>query len=549
MATKDKRSSPPNHPPVPFQEKRVANWGSILASVKDQLPSLDSDSSSSDCEDEELFIFQRDEATLIPDLSEELADLSPDDLDVQQRQETIKKLREARIGGQKFSAIPQKDIIQPLKIGWPSQDSKVADALLRIPEETPKWQKGDSLEFSERSTVQDLTGGPQGEDVATQSWERGQAADHFCFDISPLTEDTESLNWKATRRERKKMIKTTILHKETLKPSLGALEKPEFTKCLPYKSVDDQVEQSTGSEEEQEAMSDKKTKGLTLLSFQELNQLDLDRILRSLKEREDWGDHSGRPSCPAADPPRSQERVAAKSQDELMEQLVNLCAKQSKAMSSCYMEPTDKLCSSKELHVRRSRGDSFLPAWPRQGLHEGLNPRGRPEPPTVFIDLRTSLLQKSEQDHQEPGKDPSSSNCSGDRGEEDEEDEEDETQLLKEEEKQKTALLSPPSPSRDYTGKSLLLRQLRAFRNRISQPRGTIPEDVTGEKTGPGKIEEMGRFRTGKKQHLETRKMPRHRSPIQLEVEAKSSPFPGQHKDLPAKKQEVQGGIFIQQNL
>ncbi|XP_010838721.1 PREDICTED: uncharacterized protein C16orf71 homolog [Bison bison bison] len=49
-------------------------WDAILEAVKHQLPSLDSDSSASDCEDEELFIFQRNQTVLIPDLSEELAD-------------------------------------------------------------------------------------------------------------------------------------------------------------------------------------------------------------------------------------------------------------------------------------------------------------------------------------------------------------------------------------------------------------------------------------------------------------------------------------------
>ncbi|XP_061065398.1 dynein axonemal assembly factor 8 isoform X2 [Eubalaena glacialis] len=49
-------------------------WDAILEAVKEQLPSLDSDSSSSNCEEEELIIFQRNQTALIPDLSEELAE-------------------------------------------------------------------------------------------------------------------------------------------------------------------------------------------------------------------------------------------------------------------------------------------------------------------------------------------------------------------------------------------------------------------------------------------------------------------------------------------
>nr|XP_025036287.1 uncharacterized protein C16orf71 homolog isoform X2 [Pelodiscus sinensis] len=69
---------------APFQGTRPFHWGAILSAVKDQIPSLDSDTSTSDGdEDGELFIFQRDLPNLIPDLSEELTDLSPEDPDVQ----------------------------------------------------------------------------------------------------------------------------------------------------------------------------------------------------------------------------------------------------------------------------------------------------------------------------------------------------------------------------------------------------------------------------------------------------------------------------------
>lgn len=52
----------------------VSPWDAILKAAKDQLPCLDSDSSQSDCEEEEPFIFQRNQPVLIPDLAEELAE-------------------------------------------------------------------------------------------------------------------------------------------------------------------------------------------------------------------------------------------------------------------------------------------------------------------------------------------------------------------------------------------------------------------------------------------------------------------------------------------
>ncbi|XP_069859668.1 dynein axonemal assembly factor 8-like isoform X4 [Dipodomys merriami] len=49
-------------------------WDAILKAAKDQLPSLDSDSSLSDDREEEPYIFQRNQPILIPDLAEELAE-------------------------------------------------------------------------------------------------------------------------------------------------------------------------------------------------------------------------------------------------------------------------------------------------------------------------------------------------------------------------------------------------------------------------------------------------------------------------------------------
>ncbi|XP_049624833.1 dynein axonemal assembly factor 8, partial [Suncus etruscus] len=64
MASQDKEMGP----------STGSSWASILQAVREQLPSLDSDSSLSDCGEEELFIFQRNHPAPIPDLSEELAE-------------------------------------------------------------------------------------------------------------------------------------------------------------------------------------------------------------------------------------------------------------------------------------------------------------------------------------------------------------------------------------------------------------------------------------------------------------------------------------------
>ncbi|KAM8960394.1 dynein axonemal assembly factor 8-like [Pelodytes ibericus] len=53
----------------------VSSWDSIFSTVRAQVPSLDSDEASlSDCDDEEVHIFQREDICFVPDLSEELLD-------------------------------------------------------------------------------------------------------------------------------------------------------------------------------------------------------------------------------------------------------------------------------------------------------------------------------------------------------------------------------------------------------------------------------------------------------------------------------------------
>ncbi|XP_053899158.1 dynein axonemal assembly factor 8 [Malaclemys terrapin pileata] len=108
------REDPSEDLTTPFRGNRTLHWGAILSAVKDQIPSLDSDTSASDCdEDGELFIFQRDLPNLIPDLSEELTDLSPGDPDMQQILESVGHSRETCNGDLESSNLQKEmDVTQ-----------------------------------------------------------------------------------------------------------------------------------------------------------------------------------------------------------------------------------------------------------------------------------------------------------------------------------------------------------------------------------------------------------------------------------------------------
>ncbi|OCT64336.1 dynein axonemal-associated protein 1 [Xenopus laevis] len=71
----------------------VSGWESALSAMRAEVPSIDSDDSSlSDCEEEELHIFQREDTNLIPDLSIELLDDGELNSEVVTRQMSLEKV-------------------------------------------------------------------------------------------------------------------------------------------------------------------------------------------------------------------------------------------------------------------------------------------------------------------------------------------------------------------------------------------------------------------------------------------------------------------------
>uniref|UniRef100_A0A5F8H3K0 Dynein axonemal assembly factor 8 n=1 Tax=Monodelphis domestica TaxID=13616 RepID=A0A5F8H3K0_MONDO len=141
-------------------------WGSILASVKEQLPSFESDSSSSDSEDGELFIFQRDEENLIPDLTEELAD-DPD--------------------------IQFLESVTNTEKNW---NERIKDSAI--------FEGKDASEFL----------------VVRPAFE----------DTEEISSESDSTSIKVIRKERRKMIEKNILHKEIKMSPLENLNRRQFIK-------------------------------------------------------------------------------------------------------------------------------------------------------------------------------------------------------------------------------------------------------------------------------------------------------------------------------
>ncbi|TEA31895.1 hypothetical protein DBR06_SOUSAS8310138 [Sousa chinensis] len=478
-------------------------WDAILEAVKEQLPSLDSDSSSSNCEEEELFIFQRNQTALIPDLSEELAE-DPDGAWVTSSgsppEPAVVPVESAGEPREEWNAGPQAQESVSLEgraPGRPLQSGDESSSLLRIPVETPTWQDDDGDTAFNTSTSQSPCQGPQGE--ATLSSQEAGLQTEPPGAASWAQEGSDSANRRALRRERRKMIEKDILHKVTWDAQDPACQDLSGVKEIPCDAA--------------ETLPEGPQRGPPLLSLQQLEEWDLDQVLQSLTGREELGDGASGAAWWAADRLQGQgltlnagaqwdrsENVdytvnrtspllpglthssllkktaplallswrgrhksyhaKPSTQDRLMEQLTLLCAMQSRAFSSAWRVPSDmpqdikpqeagSRCASRELGFQALAMDTQL-----------RSPAG---PPTVFIDLRPTKPSDHGPSESCSSSSSSSSHSSCSSSSSDSEEGEEETAAQRDQQ--------GPARLRDCTGKSRLLQQLRAFRKASAQPK------------------------------------------------------------------------------
>uniref|UniRef100_A0A8C9BP81 Dynein axonemal assembly factor 8 n=1 Tax=Phocoena sinus TaxID=42100 RepID=A0A8C9BP81_PHOSS len=315
-------------------------WDAILEAVKEQLPSLDSDSSSSNCEEEELFIFQRNQTALIPDLSEELAE-DPDGAWVTSSgsppEPAVVPVESAGEPWGEWNAGPQAQESVSLEgraPGRPLQSCDESSSLLRMPVETPTWQDDDGDTAFNTSTSQSPCQGPQGE--ATLSPQEAGLQTEPPGAASWAQEGSDSANRRALRRERRKMIEKDILHKVTWDAQDPACQDLSGVKEMPCDAA--------------ETLPEGPQRGPPLLSLQQLEEWDLDQVLQSLTEQEELGDGASGAAWWAADRLQGQDHAKPSTQDRLMGQLTLLCAMQSRAFSSAW-----RVSSNSSGHFRRHR--------------------------------------------------------------------------------------------------------------------------------------------------------------------------------------------------
>ncbi|XP_072734083.1 dynein axonemal assembly factor 8 isoform X2 [Ciconia boyciana] len=475
----------PSEPPAaPVQSNRTFQWGAILAAVKDQLPSLDSDTSTSDCEsDGELFIFQREQPNLIPDLSEELMEFSLEDSNMQQPQEIERHPWEIwnedleSFGVQKKTdgaQIIAKDDVQMIKDEAPSLASHTED----IPS-----QKGAVLEESLADSTDHLEEKELGR---KQARERGNSWLNTALPVEVLD----------SQKERRKLIETKILSKIILEPSPGH---PELDVKPPSHGISNSLERIA----KEETSSDDHLQELTHLSLQNIGKWDLDKTLEELEQQKD--NTHAEVAFSSAD----HETFRGRSENQLMEKLEELCARQSRTVSPHCRWPSAKLFSFQE--QQENKKDVAFRSSSRSPLRmDMMRLQCPPEPVTVYIDLRDAKPQKSVTS---PDEKQSASDSST---------EEEETMTIKDQAERRM---------RNCSGKSLLLQQLHTARKEASEllhKTSTPAEKLEGIKQDSESLEEIGSSKINQNQYFKVRQetnkvIPRKR--MRLKPEKRNTPL------------------------
>ncbi|KAF4791896.1 hypothetical protein TURU_125046 [Turdus rufiventris] len=286
-----------------------------------------------------------------------------------------------------------------------------------------------------------------------------------------------------SKKERKKLIETKILSKVLVKPSPKQDVKP------PSHGINNGLGSLAKEETSAEHLGEN------------FEKWDVDR---NLEELEQQGDKT---RAEVAFLPADYETFRRKSQDELMERLGELCARQARAVSPPYGRPSAKLCSFQG--QQDNKDVALLSSPPSSPRMSRMSFQGLPKPATVHIDLRDAEPPKSVTvpEEEQSASDSSSSSSSS----------EEETVTIKDEAERRM---------RNCSGKSLLLQRLRAARKETLELLHKV--SVPAEKLHPERLEDRGSSHKSQNQSWKVRQETNEVVPkktMGLEPDKGSPPF------------------------
>ncbi|XP_067859725.1 dynein axonemal assembly factor 8 [Heptranchias perlo] len=471
-------------------DNRKSYWDMIFAYVKDELPSLDSDFSSSGSEDGEVAIFQRGTTGLLSYLPEDLRELSLDDPILEEMLESARCPREA--WAQEYRQRPS-DVHEDFR----SENSKH----LENSNTTDKCTEGEAGTLSVESlglSAAFITGESENSlDLKTESrpgkkehlvdlGNKGGGDPHSSITQKVISnKEQKSLRCQASGDGNLDYWSIPITATAGLSELTTAkdfmqnipeitpetiLDKAKTTERHLMNSKRDkehkQVSREGLSREESTSVG-RHTHRTPILSLECIDQVDLDGILQSLQQVEDSSsdlENTVNSTCFASVPSR------AISEQSLMEQLTLLCVKQSGGAVTLKNETpvcNEVYQSDRERWTKLTGGRAdglkhFLSpeedtcTW---GMAENLTLKNASEPKTVFIDLRNweqeSTSQAGCRDRQQK------LTCLQNESSTDSSFEEDSHDSMSAQNSDQEQKEEPQNDSGDCTGKSMLLRQMR----------------------------------------------------------------------------------------
>ncbi|XP_041086905.1 dynein axonemal-associated protein 1 isoform X2 [Polyodon spathula] len=375
--------------PYPVQRNTGPDWDSIFSSVKAQIPSLDSDTSTSDCEEDEVLIFHRSPASLTPGQLSDADDISLGDPELEELLESVRTTREAwPAQGTAHQAI-QDDPVLGTSDGLHLQASVLSDQLDADLTSSPPGSSAEAaVQTLDPHTSMDQAGNSTNPASPSLTWpSRGAVGD---ADLNPddirrssfldLPGQETSLSLRGDRGESPVLASRYSPSQQIEGASGTGPADPE--ECLGFRAESGEVCRHT------EAAGGN---GLPVLSLELLDQWDLDEVLQNLEQ------NGNSDSCTEEKPVMQVETGSAggQTQGSLLERLAALCVRQSggrvelSQITAAAQASPDPHASSPPQHPPPLRTGSST-VFPHADPHLVMDEERTEGPPTVYIDLRNT---------------------------------------------------------------------------------------------------------------------------------------------------------------
>ncbi|XP_034781597.2 dynein axonemal assembly factor 8 isoform X3 [Acipenser ruthenus] len=437
--------------PYPVQHNTMPDWDSIFSSVKAQIPSLDSDTSTSDCEEDEVLIFRRSPASLIPGQLNDATDISLGDPELEELLQSVRTTREAWPEQGTADQAIQDDPVLRTSDGLDLQASVLSDQLDADPTSSPPGSSAEAaVQTLDPHTGMNHAGNStDGANPASPSltWLcRGAVGD---ADLNPddirrssfldLPGQEASLSLRGDRGDSPVLV-SRYSPSQQIEGASGT-GPADSEECLDFRAESQEVYRHT------EAAGGN---GLPVLSLELLDQWDLDEVLQNLEQNGNSASYTE--EIPVM--PVETGSAGGQTQGSLLERLAALCVRQSggrvelsqiTATAEASPEPH---ASSPPQHPPPLRTGSST-VLPHAEPHLVMEEERTEGPPTVYIDLRNT--------------EPSGIFTAPEPLEETTDSQEQSDSLSEEEEETTDQGLNCEQAfrPREFTGKSLLLQKLR----------------------------------------------------------------------------------------